>query len=83
MFHRQHKGQFITGVGHHLQQIIQLLRQFAADDGEVDLTIGNAPAGASGAVHLKLHRHIWIFLAEQTDHPRHQIRARRLTRPND
>ena len=83
MFHRQHKGQFITGVGHHLQQIIQLLRQFAADDGEVDLTVGNAPAGAPGAVDLKLHRHIWIFLTKQTDHPRHQIGARRLTRPDD
>ena len=83
MLHRQHQRQLIAGIRHHLQQFIELSRQFTADDRQINLTVGHAPAGAPGAVHLQLHCHVRIFLAEQADHPRHQIRACRLARPHD
>jgi len=34
-------------------------------------------------VHLQLHRHIRVLLAEQADHPRHQIGAGGLARAHD
>ena len=79
----QHQGQFITGVGHHLEQLIELAGQLAANDREIDLPVGHAPTGAAGAVHLQLHGHIRIFLPEQADHPRHQVGAGGLTGAHD
>ena len=83
VFDRQHQSQLLTGVRHHLQLLHQLRRQLTANDRQIDLAIGHAPAGAAGAVHLQLHRHIRVFLAEQANHPRHQIGARGLTRTHD
>ena len=83
MLRGQHQGQLIAGVGNDLQQLVELTRQLATNDRQIDLTVGNAPAGAAGAVHLQLHRHLGVLLTEQTDHPRHQIGARGLARPHD
>ena len=78
MLNGQNQRQLITGVGHHLQQLIQFSGELPANDRQIDLTIGNAPSGAPSAVHVQLHRNIWEFLTEQSDHPRHQIGTRRL-----
>ena len=75
MFHRQHQGQLITGIGHHLEQVVEVGGQLATNNGQIHLAIGHAPTGAAGAVHLQLHRHIGILLAEQADHARHQVGA--------
>ena len=83
VLHRQHQRQLITGVGHHLQQFIEFRWQFTTDDRQVDLTVGHTPARAAGAVDLELHGDVWIFLAEQADHPGHQIGAGGLTCPHD
>ena len=79
----KHQGELIAGVGHHLQQLVEVGRQFAADDRQVDLAVGHAPARAPGAVHLQLHRHLRILLAEQADHARHQIGAGGLAGADD
>ena len=71
MLDRQHQGQLIAGIGHHLQQLTKLRWKLAADDRKIHLAIGNAPAGAAGAVHLQLHRHFGILLAKQPNHSRH------------
>ena len=82
MLDRQHQGQFIAGIGHHLQLLTQFAGQFAADDRQVDLAVGHAPTGAAGAVHLQLHGHIGVLLPEQTDHARHQVGAGGLGGPH-
>ena len=74
----QHQRQLIAGIGHHLEQVVELRGQLAPNDGQIDLAIGHTPAGAPGAVHLKLHSHIRVFLAEQANHAGHQIGARGL-----
>ena len=81
-FGGEHQSQLVVGVGNHLQQIVQLSGQFAADDGQIDLAIGHAPARSPGAVHLQLDRHIRIFLSEQADHARHEVGARGLAGPH-
>ena len=48
-------------------------------NGQIDLAIGHTPARPTGAVHLELNGHIRILLAEQTDHPGHQVGAGGLT----
>ena len=83
MLRWQHQRQLIARVGHRQQQVGQFGRQFAADDRQVDLAIGHAPAGAAGAVHLELHRHIGILLPEEADHSRHQIGAGGLAGADD
>ena len=79
----QHQGKLVVGVGQHLEQIVEIGWKLTADDRQIDLTVGHAPAGAAGAVHLQLHRHIRILLAEQTDHARHQVGAGGLAGAHD
>ena len=83
MLHRQHQSQLVAGVGHHLEQVVELRRQFTTDDRQIDLAIGHAPARAARAVNLQLDRHIRILLPEQTNHPGHQISASGLARSDD
>ena len=83
MLGRKHQSQLIVGVGHHLKKFVELLGKFPTDDRQIDLAVGHTPAGASGAVHLKLNRDVRKLLAEQADHPGHQVSAGGLARADD
>ena len=73
MLHRQHQSQLVAGIGHDLKQFIQFRRKFSSNDCQIDLSVGDTPAGAPRAVHVQLHGHVRKFLAKQPDHSRHEI----------